>query len=100
MPIRPGGVMNTRKAARTHHQFSGTSQGTVTVGGAQARTTLLAMASQVTHCSPVRVVRGSASAIWAAWVVSGVGSTCRGVICAGGSSSSRKSASDPSRGWS
>ena len=35
MPIRPGGVMNTRKAARTHHQFSGTSQGTVTVGGAQ-----------------------------------------------------------------
>ena len=91
--------MNTMNAARIHHQLTVTSHGGAGDCG-QTPATLLAIASQVTHCRPVNVANGSDSATWAAWVDSGVGATIRGVALIGGSSSSRNPASEPSRGWS
>ena len=96
MPIRPIGVMNNTKATATHHQLTVTSHG----NGCTAAATLLISASHVTHCRPVRVASGTDSSTCAACVDTGVGVTSRGVTATGGASSSRNSASDPSRGWS
>ena len=86
MPIRPGGVMNTTNAASTHHQFTGDQP---RQRDAAPPATLLASASQVTHCSAVSVANGSDSSTCAAWVDTGVGVTIRGSTSIGGSSSSR-----------
>ena len=59
MPIRPSGVMKTRKPATIHHQL------TVTVHGSRFRGAterLLTSASQTTHCRPFNVANGSDSA--------------------------------------
>ena len=97
MPIRPIGVTNNTKAAATHHQLTVASHGT----GCSAAATLLTSASHVTHCRPVSVASGTDSSTCAACVTSGVGLTSRGSdLRPAGSSSSRKPASEPSRGWS
>ena len=96
MLIRPGGVMNSTNATATSHQLIVTVQGT----RCSAEATLLASASQVSHCSAVSVASGTDSSTCAAWVSIGVGRTTRSMTAGTGSSSSRCSASEPSRGWS
>ncbi len=61
MVIRPIGVMNTMNANRIHHHETVGAQLTSTN---QPRT-LFAIASHVTHCSPVSVVSGTVTAICA-----------------------------------
>ncbi len=85
MPIRPGGVTNTTKPARIHHQFTGRAHGT----SASCAATLLAIASHTTHCMPVNVASGTESATCTAWVSRDTGVTTRVSTAGGGSSSSR-----------
>ena len=98
--MRPSGVMKVMNAAAITHQLIVTSHGTPN----SAAATLLIKASQVTHCRPVSVASGTVSRTCVSRVNSGVGATTRGVTATGVgfflSRSSRKPASEPSRGWS
>ena len=85
MPIRPGGVTNTRKPASTHHQPIGRAQSTSESSAA----TLLAIASHTTHCIPVSMASGTVSATCTACVSRDTGLTTRVSTAGGGSSSSR-----------
>ena len=96
MAIRPSGVMKTMNAANTTHQFTGWIHG----ASVNHASTLLITASQVTHCSPVRVVSGTDNATCARPVRRGVGRTMRFSVTAPGLMSSSICASEPSRGWS
>ena len=91
--------MNPANPTAIHHQLTVASHGGELSPKIPAAT-LFAIASQMTHCRPVSVASGIDSATCAAWVRYGVGLTCRGGAATGGDNSSRKPASEPSRGWS
>ncbi|SIN58071.1 Uncharacterised protein [Mycobacteroides abscessus subsp. abscessus] len=83
--MRPKGVMNKTKAASSTHQLTVTNHGTPL----NVANTLLARASHVAHCRPVRVVSGRVATNWASSASRGTGLTTRGSTSTGGASSSR-----------